>query len=273
MTTQPWIAGEPGWTNTKCRYDAPDRDAAARQHARVKFNSTATVVHEGRGWYAVTYEWFGVMITAPRAFRVQRPPNQSRRGLDEAAARDSLLSGLAPCWAIPEASLDGAGSQRSPRTDLLVLPDHGTSLGIEIKTDRDTLSRLSGQVERYSRAYARCAVAVTPRHLGRLHVPAWWGVAVLDPDTHQVQGWQRCPEDRPERFTVAHLVAELWGDELTELLRPHRLPGLHQMDTRTRAAALVDVLGPRARAAALATLAARQGTRVSAIRRDRFPVG
>src|SRR6266581_699688 len=62
------------------------------------------------------------------------------------------------------------------RIDLAVV--NGTLHGYEIKSDRDSLDRLPGQIDLYGRVLDQATLVVGERHLTDAiqMVPAWWGV-------------------------------------------------------------------------------------------------
>ena len=62
------------------------------------------------------------------------------------------------------------------RADIAVVNGH--LIGHEIKSDIDSLDRLSSQVDGYNAVFDRVSVVVTERHLkGAISlVPEWWGV-------------------------------------------------------------------------------------------------
>ena len=62
------------------------------------------------------------------------------------------------------------------RVDLAVV--NGTIHGYEIKSERDTLTRLPGQVAVYSRVLDYVTVVTAPAHADKARglVPEWWGI-------------------------------------------------------------------------------------------------
>src|SRR5580700_516132 len=64
----------------------------------------------------------------------------------------------------------------SVRVDLAVV--NGIMHAYEIKSDFDTLRRLSTQVEHYGKCFDRVSLVVGPRHIkmARKSVPKWWGI-------------------------------------------------------------------------------------------------
>lgn len=62
------------------------------------------------------------------------------------------------------------------RADIVVV--NGCLAGFEIKSDKDSLSRLANQIHVYDAIFDRIAIIVTQRHLKTVKntVPEWWGV-------------------------------------------------------------------------------------------------
>src|SRR4051812_41971247 len=66
----------------------------------------------------------------------------------------------------------------SVRIDVAVI--NGELCGVELKSDRDTLERLPGQAEIYSRVFDRVELVVGTRHAreARAMVPKWWTITL-----------------------------------------------------------------------------------------------
>ncbi|MXV21282.1 sce7726 family protein [Deinococcus xianganensis] len=271
-----WLCGKPGWHHTRIRIDAVDRDSAAQLYATQR-EAQATVTHVGNGWYDRHYPtgYYGrEPYTEGRAFRVVRSPSQERRGLDENAARAALAALHGPGWAVPELAImapPGRGLRHlNGRADLFVLPDGESSVGYEVKTDRDRLTRLPDQIRMYDHCFGRRVLATTPRHLSaaRTQIPAEWGLVLLDPDTHAVTDRVREPAAQ-ERDPGAKLLVtgELWGDELRALLAQIGRTRTKSLSVDRCLDLLRDHHGVGAmRDLAFDTLSRRQGTRVHAWR-------
>ncbi|MFC6662942.1 sce7726 family protein [Deinococcus multiflagellatus] len=157
------------------------------------------------------------------------------------------------------------------RADLVLLPDSGPSVGVEIKTDRDSLYRCKRQVPLYDVLVARRYLATTPRHIEKAltFLPEAWGVLVLCPDTHAVLEECRAPEPGPDWVTTAYLMRELWSQELIPALLATgmRATPARRMSNGQRAHALLQHHGDAAaRALTLDLLSRRTGTRVTATR-------
>ena len=64
------------------------------------------------------------------------------------------------------------------RADMAVI--NGILKGYEIKSDRDTLTRLANQAGTYNRIFDTLTIVVADRHLERTEqiIPSWWGIEV-----------------------------------------------------------------------------------------------
>lgn len=104
------------------------------------------------------------------------------------------------------------------RADVVTI---GASLwGFEIKTARDTLTRLPRQVEAYGRLFDRCAVVVAERHLDTTLalVPDWWGVAVIVGDSLPISFRLVRQPRRNQSVDPETLVRLLWRKEVRAIL-------------------------------------------------------
>lgn len=270
VQSQSWLCGKPGPFYTRVKIDAPTRNAAALAYARQTYRS-ATVEHRGRGWYDITipeFEWDGTPCTLVNHLRVARPPSQEGRGLHETAARQALMALHPASWAIPEINILSAEGF-SGRADLCVMPNEGHSIGYEIKTEKDSLSRLAHQVRMYDHCFAERALATTPRHLAeaRQLLPEAWGLIVLDPVSHEVIERQRLPQLQEQDLAGRLILETLRVEELNGLLHHLGVTRTHTMNNDQRRALLnthYDVA--TLRELALRTLATRENARVTATR-------
>jgi hypothetical protein len=104
------------------------------------------------------------------------------------------------------------------RIDLAVV--NGLLHGYEIKSDRDSLRRLDGQVDLYSKVLDQATLVVGDRHLGEALdiIPAWWGVVSV----RSTSRGPRFKTVRRERMNPGMdpraLVELLWLDEAMALL-------------------------------------------------------
>jgi len=105
------------------------------------------------------------------------------------------------------------------RADIAVINGH--MIGYEIKSDVDSLKRLSLQINTYNAIFDHSSVILTERHLdeGMRIVPDWWGVILAEEiaqgDTH----FKYLKRSRKNVNTNDYSVAQLlWRDEAQEVL-------------------------------------------------------
>lgn len=109
------------------------------------------------------------------------------------------------------------------RIDMTVV--NGLLHGYEIKSDRDTLRRLSAQVDVYSKVLDQATLIVGDRFLAEAPdvVPTWWGVLHAHPTSEGLQfRTVRRPQMNPQRDARA-LVELLWFDHAVALLEERNL--------------------------------------------------
>lgn len=104
------------------------------------------------------------------------------------------------------------------RADIAVL--NGKLVGYEIKTERDTLTRLSSQVEAYSEVFEKAFLIVSKNHLEKAiqNLPSWWGIYTIE--TEIAGSYTFTPyrtgrlNTKQNTFTLAQL---LWKAEALEV--------------------------------------------------------
>lgn len=104
------------------------------------------------------------------------------------------------------------------RVDLSVV--NGLLHGYEIKSDRDSLRRLRGQVELYGKVFDRATLVVGRRHLAEAleKVPEWWGILLACRSAKELQLKPlRPPRGNPKKDPRV-LVELLWFDDAIALL-------------------------------------------------------
>jgi hypothetical protein len=108
------------------------------------------------------------------------------------------------------------------RIDIAVI--NGALTGFELKSDRDTLSRLPGQADLYSRVFDEVTLVVGKRHIKKASelIPSWWGIIMAEQAEEirltVVRPAMRNPS--PEPYLVAEL---LWKEEAIAILESHGL--------------------------------------------------
>ena len=107
---------------------------------------------------------------------------------------------------------------------------NGSIHGYEIKSDRDSVRRLAGQVQLYNSVVDRATLVTGPKTLrnARPMIPRWWGIILALPDSNgPILKQLRRARINPNR-DLRTLVELLWLGEAVELLQQngfHR--GLH----------------------------------------------
>lgn len=106
--------------------------------------------------------------------------------------------------------------------------------GYEIKSERDRLDRLPGQLEVYTRSLHRLTLVVANKHLSQVTavVPPWAGILSVSAQHGAEAEFTRIREStanpKVESFMVAHL---LWRTEVRNILESY---GLHPRELRAR---------------------------------------
>ena len=146
---------------------------------------------------------------------------QKRGALDESGIRPALLSRLLPKHAgrASTAIIEELGLCRGRvRVDVAVV--NGRLHGYEIKSDRDTLRRLTVQVEIYGKVLDRATLVVGDRYLAEALevVPVWWGVLHVHPTATGLRFKTVRRARKNPRRDPRSLVELLWNDDAIALL-------------------------------------------------------
>ena len=127
------------------------------------------------------------------------------------------------------------------RIDLAVV--NGVLHGFELKSDRDTLTRLSEQARAYGAVFDQLTLVVGERHVLRAVdiVPQWWGIRVARAEP---EGLSFCdlklPMDNPSPDPMS-IVTLLWrGEALSCLEDLGSAKGMHSKPRTAIYAKLVD---------------------------------
>ena len=107
------------------------------------------------------------------------------------------------------------------RVDIAVI--NGAISGYEIKSDRDTLNRLPGQVALYDLVLDAAWVVTTNRYAARVeaHISPWWGVLGVERQANETVAFHilrsaAWNDTKQEPMAIAQL---LWRDEALEELQ------------------------------------------------------
>ena len=117
---------------------------------------------------------------------------------------------------------------RSRADAVMVLP--ASIVGIEIKSDADTYTRLQRQVKDYNQYFDYNYVVAGSSHAMHIeeHVPEWWGIITVE----QVAGAAdfyilRKPKENPG-INLKKKLSLLWRPELAHIQELNRLPKYRQ---------------------------------------------
>ena len=112
------------------------------------------------------------------------------------------------------------------RADIAVVNGH--LIGYEIKSDADSLNRLSRQVDAYSAVFDRANAVVGQRHsvpIAKL-VPSWWGIVVATRGRRGAVCFKTIRRASPNPSTDAFATAQLlWRNEAEEELAKRGFSG------------------------------------------------
>ena len=112
------------------------------------------------------------------------------------------------------------------RVDVAVV--NGSLHGYELKSDMDTLERLSFQVETYGKVLDRATLVVAERHAEKAipMLPEWWGIKVA---SLGVRGGISFSHYRPASLNAeiepVALAELLWQSEVVAILAAHGFKG------------------------------------------------
>ena len=125
------------------------------------------------------------------------------------------------------------------RADMLAIID-GEIIGIEIKSDSDTYTRLKTQIKDYERFCDKCYVAVGESHIHvSEHVPDHWGIIVVSSDNVIVD---RDAAVSP-KVKINNQLDILWRAELYAVQMKEGLPKLSNWKRRDIYKRLIETCG------------------------------
>ena len=111
------------------------------------------------------------------------------------------------------------------RADVVMVTSHDL-VGIEIKSDADTYTRLSGQVKDYDKYYDRNIVVVGSSHALHIeeHVPDHWGIITAEIIDDALDFYiLRAPGNNPN-LMLKNKLRILWRPELYSLQQKYDMP-------------------------------------------------
>lgn len=105
------------------------------------------------------------------------------------------------------------------RADLAVV--NGLLKAYEIKSERDTLVRLTNQASIYNRVFDTVTLVLAEKHLlvATPMIPSWWGIEIAVPDGDQSVVLRKVREEELNSAVDPYSLVELlWREELVTLI-------------------------------------------------------
>jgi len=130
------------------------------------------------------------------------------------------------------------------RVDIAVV--NGVIHGYELKSDKDTLNRLPGQIKIYNSVLDKVTLVVGKHHLHEAIkiIPEWWGITIAKiVDSSGVALYNiRDAEQNPSQDNIA-IASLLWREEALNILEElHQAIGVRSKNRRIIYQRLADVL-------------------------------
>ncbi|MCF8078617.1 MAG: sce7726 family protein [Desulfobacterales bacterium] len=115
--------------------------------------------------------------------------------------------------------------QGDARIDIAVI--NGSLHGFEIKSERDSLERLPGQVDQYSRVFDTVTLAISASHIEKAKdmVPAWWGLIRVEGSKKKVNLSYEKHCQRNSDIDAYALAQLLWREEALQILTENGIDG------------------------------------------------
>lgn len=138
---------------------------------------------------------------------------------------------------IPEMTIcDGVS-----RVDIAVA--NGCLCGYEIKSDKDTLDRLAGQIDSYEKTFDKAYIVVGEKYRDSIsrHIPDWWGIYVASYNERGEIGLREVRKGKRNRAIASEALLELlWSDEVKQLLNLYGFKSLSGKNRRVLRSMAVD---------------------------------
>ena len=119
-------------------------------------------------------------------------------------------------------------------------------IGIEIKSDSDTYTRLPTQIKDYNHFfdYNYLAIGITHTKHAHKHIPKYWGILCVEIKDNQPYITELRPAQPTPRLQVSYQIKLLWRLELNNILDKNKLPKYRQKSKRFVQLKLLEKLTP-----------------------------
>jgi hypothetical protein len=110
------------------------------------------------------------------------------------------------------------------RSDVIALLP-GAIMGIEIKSDADSYTRLATQIKDYDKYFDINFIAVGSSHLARVaeHIPPHWGILLVDQTEEEPIVRQMRPPKINPKVKLKFQLAFMWKRELLLLMKANKI--------------------------------------------------
>ncbi len=134
---------------------------------------------------------------------------------------------------------------RSSIADVVVVLEDKL-IGIEIKSDSDTYTRLPTQIKDYNHFFDYNYIAVGTTHTKQVHkhIPEHWGILSVAETENGYYIEQLRPAKPTPRLKVSYQIKLLWRLELNNILSKNKLPQYKQKSKRFVQLKLLEKLTP-----------------------------
>lgn len=119
------------------------------------------------------------------------------------------------------------------RADIAVINGH--LIGYEIKSDVDSLRRLSSQINKYDAVFDNSSLILTERHLDEALriIPHWWGVILVKEFTNNILKFDQLKRPYQNANINDYSVVQLlWREEAREILMDLGIRGARLREKR-----------------------------------------
>ena len=115
------------------------------------------------------------------------------------------------------------------RTDVLVVTETFL-MGIEIKSDADSYTRLEGQVKEYNKYFDYNWVVVGTKHAHHIeeHVPPFWGIITVERSGNEMDFYELRKAEANPKCKLKNKLSILWRRELVNIQEKYHLPSYKQ---------------------------------------------
>ena len=123
-------------------------------------------------------------------------------------------------------------------------------LGFEIKSDKDSLVRLTTQVKNYERFCDKCYIVTGVHYIDRIEeaVPEHWGIYDIAKDENgnlHIEMFREAEKNPKERPTtkLKNQMNLLWRSELIQIVRAYKMGGVTKRNKRQLRDLIIEKMG------------------------------